>query len=266
MNATSFSANWQAGLQYKMNENTNIFANYSNGRRPKILQYTSAGLPEVLNAEKVNNFDAGFKASVGQKLFVDFVGFYQKYNDFQTRAWIADTKTGEFNYKSKDGGRATSYGTEISLKASLLKGLDLFGNYSYLHATFDNTDKDGLKQEYAGNSFRLSPEHSLAIGFNAHANITSGIQLFVTPSYTHKSHLYFEDANTKGLEQAAYGMLNTICGIELADPKIILSVFSTNMLDEHFIISAGNTGSLFGVPTFVPGAPRMIGTKLSWRF
>jgi outer membrane receptor protein involved in Fe transport len=266
MDANSFSVNWQAGLQYKINENTNVFANYSNGRRPKVLQYTSAGIPEVLRAEKVNNFDVGIKASVARRLFVDLVGFYQKYNDFQTRAWVADPTSGEFNYKSKDGGKATTYGAEISLKASLLKGLDVYGNYALLNATFDDTDSDGSKQEYAGNTFRLSPKSSFAVGFNAHTNLTPNIQLFLNPSYSYKTHFYFEDANTAGLEQSAYGLLNMNCGIELADPKVMLSIFSTNMLNEKFIISAGNTGSLFGVPTFVPGPPRMAGTKLTWRF
>ena len=266
MRENSFSVNFQGGLQYKINENANVFANYSNGRRPKVLQYTSAGLPEVLNAETVNNFDAGLKASVWRKVFIDAVGFYQKYNDFQTRAWIADPTSGEFNYKSKDGGKATSYGVEISMKASLLKGLDLFGNYALLHATFDNTDSEGSKQEYAGNTFRLSPKHSFAIGLNAHTNITSNVQLFVTPSYTYRTQVYFEDANTAGLEQSAFGLLNINAGIELSDPRIMLGIFSTNLLGEQFVTSAGNTGSLFGVPTFVPGQPRMIGTKLTWKF
>ncbi len=30
--------------------------------------------------------------------------------------------------------------------------------------------------------------------------------------------------------------------------------------------SGGNTGSLFGIPTFVPGAPRMFGGKVTWSF
>jgi iron complex outermembrane recepter protein len=266
MKDNSASLNWQAGLEYKIDENTNIFANYSNGRRPKILQYTSTGLPEVLKAETVDNFDAGFKASVSGKLFIDAVGFYQKYNDFQTRAWIADPVTGEFNYKSIDGGKATSYGAEVTLKASLLKGLDIFGNYAYLHAAFDSTNSDGSKQEYAGNTFRLSPKHSFSLGFNAHTRISSKIRIFVTPSYTYKTHFYFEDANTPGLDQAAYGLLNINIGVELADPKISLSVFGNNLLNKQFITSAGNTGSLFGVPTFVPGPPRMVGTKLTWKF
>lgn len=262
----SFSANWQAGLQYKINENANIFANYSNGRRPKVLQFTSNGTPEILRAERIDNIDAGFKTYLMRKIFLDVVGFYQKYNNFQTRAWIADPSSGEFNYKSIDGGRATSYGIEVSFKASLLKGLDAFGNYSYLHATFDDTNSDGSEQEYAGNTFRLSPKHSFNLGINAHIKITSGILAFFTPSYTYKSHFDFEDANTNGLDQAAYGLMNINLGVELADPKIILSIFGTNILDEQFIISAGNTGSLFGVPTFVPGPPRMTGIKLTWKF
>ena len=37
-------------------------------------------------------------------------------------------------------------------------------------------------------------------------------------------------------------------------------------MDEQYITSAGNTGSLFGIPTFVPGAPRMFGAKVRWTF
>lgn len=261
-----FSFTWRAGLKYKINENANVFANYSLGRRPKVLQFTSAGEPEVLDAEKVTNYDFGFKTSVLTRIFIDVVGFYQKYTHFQTRAWIADPSSGEFDYKVKDGGQATSFGAEANLKIAVTEGLDLFGNYAWLNATFDNTDSDGAEQEYAGNRFRLSPEHSFAAGFNARANITTDIQFFVTPSYAFKTHIYFEDANTEGLEQAAYGTLNINGGFHLADPNLILSVYGTNLLEEKYVTSAGNTGSLFGVPTFVPGAPRMFGTKLTWKF
>jgi iron complex outermembrane recepter protein len=266
MSNGSFSVNWQAGLQYKITENTNIFANYSNGRRPKVLQFTSAGTAEVLKAERIDNIDAGFKASLMRKIYIEVVAFYQKYNNFQTRAWIADIFTGEFNYISIDGGRATSYGIEASFKASILKGLDLFANYAYLHSTFDNTNSDGSRQEYGGNFFRLSPKHRFTLGFNAQTNVTSKILVFMTPSFTFKTHFYFEDANTKGLDQPAFGLLNINLGAELKNPDIILSIFGTNILDQHFITSAGNTGSLFGVPTFVPGPPRMTGTKLTWKF
>jgi len=262
----NLSINWQAGLHYKINEHSNIFMNYANGRRPKVLQYTSAGTPEILPAEHVDNIDAGLKSSISSKLFVDVVAFYQKYHDFQTRAWIADPETGEFDYKSINGGKATSYGLETSLKASLLKGLSVFGNYAFLHATFDDKNSDGLEQEYAGNTFRLSPKHTFTLGLNAEASITPKIKVFVTPTYAYKTHYFFEDANTSGLDQPEYGLLNINFGIELVQPKLILNFFGTNLLNQEYLISAGNTGSLFGVPTFVPGPPQMMGTKLIWMF
>ena len=254
------------GLKYKINDDANVFANYSRGRRPNVLQFTSTGEKEILDAEILNNFDAGFKASFLSRVFIDAVGFYQKYKDFQTSAWIADTESGEFNYKVKDGGRATSFGAEASVKVAIIKQLDIFGNYAWLNASFDSTDVDGLVQEYSENSFRLSPEHSFTFGFNARANLTENIKIFVTPSYSYKTQMYFEDANTAGLEQDAYGLLNINGGLELAKPNMILSVYATNLLDEQFVTSGGNTGSLFGIPTFVPGAPRMFGAKLSWKF
>ncbi len=256
----------RVGLEYRMNDNTNIFANYSRGRRPKVLQYTSAGEPEILDAEILNNFSAGFKTDILSRVYLDVDGFYQKYKNFQTSAWIANAETGEFNYIVKDGGKATSYGIEANMKVALLKQLDLFGNYAWLHATFDSTNTDGSKQEYAGNSFRLSPKQSFTVGLNAHINITPNIIAFVSPSYAYKTHMYFEDANTPGLEQGAYGLLNINGGLELTDPNIILSVYGTNILDQNYVTSAGNTGSLFGVPTFVPGPPKMIGAKLTWKF
>jgi len=261
-----FSFNWQVGAQYKINERTNTFINYSNGRRPIVLQYTSIGTPEAIPAEWVDNIDAGIKTNISDKVFFDGVAFFQKYNDFQTRAWIADPETGEFNYKTINGGKATSYGVETSVNALIVKGLMLFGNYAYLHGTFDDTNKNGQEQEYAGNSFRLSPKHTFALGLNGEMNFTPKVKGFITPSYTYKSQIFFEDANTEGLEQSGYGLFNINLGVELTDPHLILNFFGTNLLDEEYIISAGNTGSLFGVPTFVPGAPRMFGTKLTWMF
>ncbi len=262
----NLSVNWQAGIQYKFNEKTNIFLNYSNGRRPAVLQFTSVGSPEILPSEWVDNIDAGIKSVVFNKLYIDMVAFYQQYKNFQTRAWIADSETGEFNYKTIDGGEATSYGAEISVHAPIFKGLSLFGNYAWLNATFDDTNKYGQEQEYAGNSFRLSPKHSFSLGVNAQTNLTKGIIAFITPSYGYKSHFFFEDANTPGLEQDAFGLLNINLGIELTKPQMIISIFGTNLLNEQYLISAGNTGSLFGVPTYVPGPPRMSGLKLTWIF
>ena len=261
---SALSFTYHGGLKYRFNEYGNIFANYSRGRRPNVLQFTSTGTKEVLDAEILDNFELGMKGTYFDRVFIDVSGFYQLYENFQTQAWVAAPDSGQFNLIFKDSGKATSYGAEANVQVAVIKQLDVFANYAWLVTEFDSTDVDGEAQEYAGNSFRLSPEHSFNIGFNARVNITPTIQLFVTPSYAWKSHLFFEDANTTGLEQDAYGLLSINGGLELSEPNIVLSVWARNVLDKQYVTSAGNTGSLFGVPTFVPGPPRMIGTKLTW--
>ena len=262
----TFSFTGKAGLQYKFNEYGNMFVNYSRGRRPNVLQFTSTGEEEILDAEILDNFDGGFKGSILEKVYIDVVGFYQKYKNFQSSAWIADAETGEFNYKTIDGGKATTYGLETLVNIAIIKQLEIFGNYAWLHTAFDSTNTDGLGQEYAGNSFALAPEHSFTAGFNAQVNLTKNLQLFVSPSYSYKTHIWFTDANTEGIDQEAYGLLNVTGGFRMAEPNLTLMVYGNNLLDEQYVTSGGNTGSLFGIPTFVPGPPRMFGAKVTWAF
>ena len=257
---------YRGGFKYTFNENSNLFAGYSKGRRPKVLQFTSAGEEQVLDAEIVNSFDLGFKTAIKQRLWFDLGAYYYDYLNFQTSAWVADASTGEFNYIIKDGGKASAYGTEINIKYAVLKGLHFWGNYAYIHARFAENDVDGAKQNYANNMFRLTPEYSFAIGLNTRVEIAKDIFLFGYPSYSYKTKIFFEDANTPGLEQGGYGLLNFRGGIELADKNITLAVFGSNILDEKYLVSAGNTGSLFGDPTQIPGAKRMFGAKISWKF
>ena len=257
---------YRGNIQYKFNENANVFVGYSKGRRPNVLQFTSTGEPQTMAAEIVKSYETGFKTIYKSKLWFDVNLFYQNYSNFQTSAWIADATSGEFNYLVKDGGKATSYGLESTLKYQIIKQLQLFGNYAYLHAQFDSIDVDGSAQEYAKNSFRLGPEHSFSIGLRGDFDVNSNIHVFVMPNYSYKSHFFFDDANTPEIEQDAFGILNATAGIQFTNPSLNISFYARNILKENYLVSTGNTGSLFGVPTFVPGIPRMFGTKLTWNF
>ena len=264
ISTTNLAFTYRAGLKYSFNENSNLFVNYSKGHRPKVLQFTSAGDEQVLDAEIVNSLDLGIKTALHENIWFDLGLFYYGYQNFQTSAWVADAGSGEFNYIVKDGGKASGYGAEANVKYSALEGLQFFGNYAYIHASFAETDVDGADQEYAGNMFRLTPEHSFAVGLNARIEIASELYLFFTPSYSFKSKIFFEDANTPGLEQEGYGLLDVRAGIEFK--KVTVSFWASNLLEEKYIVSAGNTGSLFGNPTQIPGVPRLMGLKLGWKF
>lgn len=78
--------------------------------------------------------------------------------------------------------------------------------------------------------------------------------------------MYFEDANTPGIEQAGYALFNLRAGVKLAGGRWDLGVYGNNLADKDYLIDAGNVGGGLGIPTFVQGLPRTWGVTLSGRF
>ena len=251
---------WRASLKYDLDNQSNVFAGYSRGRRPNVLQYNSVGELSIIDAETLHSFDAGYKF-INRRYMFDASLYYQLYRNFQSSFWEG------MNYLIADVEKATSYGAELSAKAMINSHLSVFGNYAYAHATFDeNIDSDGNLLGNNGNTFRLTPRNSFLIGFNAATDITQNIRITLTPTYSWKSHIWFEDANDEGIEQDAHGLLNADLSLQFKQQRLTVSLFGSNLTGEKYLIGAGNMGAMFGIPTFVPGAPRMVGGKLTWRF
>ncbi len=259
-NSLSFTG--QAGLTWRWNENFNFYLNAVRGRRPQILQFTWDGKPLITGAETVYSGEGGWKTIIKKRIFWDANGFYRRHLNVQTLQWRGEPGTALL----AANGKATSYGAETGLKVAVIPGLDVFGNYAWMQSAFDSTGVDGKDYLYAANSFAHAPEHSFSAGFSAKARIVQKMWVFATPWYAWKSHFWFTEANAPGIEQPAYGILNINFGLEMADPDLILSIYGTNLLEEKYISSAGHWGGQFGLPTFVPGAPRMLGVKVMWKF
>ena len=256
----SFAAlTWRGGLKYDLDNRSNVYAGYSRGRRPNVLQYDAQGQYEVINPETLHSFDAGYRV-VNQLFMFDATLYYNKYTNFQSWRWEG------MDYRQQNIDRATSYGAELSGRYLLKNNINMFGNYTYAFTEFDDRDNDGRPQLNRGNSFRLTPRHSFLLGVTVDYCVTSNIRITLTPTYTWKSHIFFEDANDEEIEQDAYGLLNANLALRFRRQGLTLSLFGSNLTGEKYLIGAGNMGAMFGIPTFVPGAPSMMGVKLTWNF
>lgn len=260
-------------LNYSITDDWEVYGTVSKGRRPNVIQYNmkpkndgtfiSTYVPEVLNEEIVYSYEAGLKGlTLGSRLYFDVAGFYYKYSNFQTSA--VDLQS--LQIVTKDAGNATAYGAETSLKFQATKAFSVFGNYSYIHAEFDKADSDGQAQEYAGNTFRLTPKHSFSLGFNYTKDINENLQYFLRPSFAFKSKVFFEEDNLETESQGDYGLLNYRTGLTFPKQKINVAFFMNNAFDKDYIIDAGNTGKSFGIPTYIAGMPRTYGVELSLKF
>jgi len=249
---------------YEFSEQTNVFASVSRGRRPNVINVTASG-SNVLNNEIVWSYETGLKQlALNNSLAFDLSLFYYDYSNFQTT--IAELTDDGLVIEARDSGEATAYGLETSVRYNITRNLSVFGSYGYTNATIDDEDSDGNPQELAGNRFRLTPEHSFAIGGSYSGMIGNSVGFFISPSYTWKSDVFFEEDNEPGVEQGAYGLLNLRAGLNFLDGRAELAFYGKNLLNEEYIIDAGNTGGAFGIPTFIAGPPRLVGVQLTGRF
>lgn len=253
-------------LNYMLGKN-NIYASVAKGRRPGVIQISTdlsnAALDTTfLDPEIVWSYEAGIKGVLfNSVLSYNFNGYYYDWNHFQTTVY-------EGGYpKTIDAGKAHSIGFESELRYYFLNSHNIFVNYGFIDGKFDDKDSDGNEQEYAGNTFRLTPKHSFSAGLDLNQKITKTLWAYVRPNYTYRSKIYFEDDNTETLSQGAYGLVNLNCGVVLKG-KVTYSLgfYGKNILDEKYIIDAGNTGNSFGIPTFIGGTRRTWGLQFKVSF
>lgn len=249
--------------QYDFNSSTNLFASFSRGRRPNVINVTASNT-NILSSEIVWSYELGLKKLfLNNRFSLDMSGFFYDYNNFQTS--VTELTADGLVTETRDSGEATAFGFETTIRANLLRGLSVFGNYGLVDATIDDEDSDGNPQELAGNRFRLTPKHSFSVGADLEKQLSGEVGFFVSPSYTWKSRVFFEEDNQEGIEQEGYGLLHLKGGFRLFDNRLELAAYATNLLDKEFIIDAGNTGGAFGIPTFIAGPPRFFGLQLTGR-
>lgn len=250
--------------RYAFSDTLSGYASISRGRRPEAFNL-SPTVSEKVPAETVDSYEIGLKGSLGGNRFAwDVAAFRYEYSNFQTD--IPNPSGGTPLFITTNAGNATATGVEVAMNGELAPGLVGFLNYAWIDATFDDRDDDGNPQAFAGNRFRLTPEHSASLGLDWQLPFGAGHAFYLRPSYTWQSRVFFEDDNTAGLEQDAYGLFNLRAGVRLDDGRWDIGIWGRNLADKEYLIDAGNTGRLFGTPTYIPGSPRMYGITARLKF
>ncbi|NRT12836.1 TonB-dependent receptor [Flavobacterium sp. 14A] len=250
-------------LNYMLNDNITLFGTTSRGRRPNVINITAANT-KILANEIVWSYEVGAKSLfLNNSLQFDVNAYIYNYSNFQTN--VTTFVDGVFLSTTQDSGNASSFGFEAAFQYALSRHTSFFANYGYIDASFDDEDANGNKQALAGNTFRLTPKHSVSAGLDLNIAVNKSTEFFFRPSYTYKSKVFFEETNLPNISQAGYGMLNSRVGF-IINKKYELNFYMNNIFDKKFIVDAGNTGGAFGIPTFIAGPPRLFGVQASAKF
>lgn len=263
--ATFTSAVGHLALKYKIDARQHIYAVLSRGRRPNVINADNDGT-DILEDEIVWSYELGYKARLREgRVILEATAFHYDYSNFQTSVFELGPG-GSFVAQVEDSGQATAWGAEFQAKYRFSEQVFGFLSAGWLDASFDDEDASGQAQALAGNRFRLSPEYSLALGLTLRQPIGRSGELFLSPSYSWKSQVFFEEDNQPGLEQGDFGLLHARLGYRWNNGRYEIAAFAHNLLDTNYLIDGGNTGNSFGLPTFVAGSPRVLGVEVKLRY
>lgn len=290
---------WRAVANYEFQPGRFAYFNYSRGRRPEVIEEDFGrdgadadgdgvigdvvGEFVIVPEETVDSFELGLKGLfIDDRLTLQTALYYYDYENFQTSVAVNEPGAAP-EFDLINAGTADSVGWESSIFYVAGDNLDIFATYGWNESRFDDEDSDGNPQRFAGNQFRLAPDHSFSIGMDARLPFGNGVVGFLRPTYTWQSEVFFTNDNdiafnvvdpanggtiftVPGVNQDSYGLLNINAGFEYYDGALVAEVFAKNFLNEEYIIDGGNTGGVFQIPTYIAGQPRHYGVRVKARF
>ncbi len=250
-------------ILWRASDALNLYGTVSKGQRSPVLQLdavasTAGPRPRLqeIPAETIWNIEGGVKAARGG--FSGTLGiFTQFYENFQ----VTIQEGGQL--VTRNAGSARNTGVEAEASYRIAPGVTAFGTLGYIDAKIDDKPENGI---FAGQRFRLQAKWQAALGLDARMDLGGGFEGFVAPTLTHQSKLFFELPNTERISQGPVTQVGIRGGFTALDGRVGVTGFGRNIFNERFLLDAGNTGGVFGTPTFIRGLPALYGVELTLRY
>jgi iron complex outermembrane receptor protein len=281
---------WLIDLDYKPNPDMLLYAKYARGYRQGGLTFTNPGL-ESWGPEKVDTYEAGGKFTLRGPIqgYINVAGFYNDFSDQQIFAGLIAKPTSGIAGGAAiiNAGQSEIYGAELDSSFSLTKDLRLDIGYTYLKTkikqltapTLDPTSPFAqiIPNGQVGDPLAYSPEHKVT----ATGSYTLPLDASIGKITLSATYVYTSSQIVTTGEQAlaasigipdpgkldGYGLLNlNLNWDDIAGKPVDLAVFASNVTNEHYRVSIGQSLPSAGFENALYGAPVMYGVRLRYRF
>jgi len=178
----------KATLTYKFNDRQLVYATYSTGFRSGGFNAPTVSIP-VFRAEKLANYEAGFKTSwFDRRLILNGAIYKAVSKDFQY--FYIDVATASQIIGNID--KVHIWGVELEMQALPTKGLQLFGA---IGTTDTNIRKNVVDPASVGNHTPKTTTWSMNAGFQYNRPLTDDFDLLLRLDYAHKGRKYWQVDN-----------------------------------------------------------------------
>ncbi len=249
-------------VRYEPNENSSIYASYSEGFKSGILNVAGDG--SEVDSETLKAYEVGYKYRNGS-LMLDMSTFYYDYTDLQVAGYIGTTSFIE------NAADSTVYGIEGNTRYAFTDTLTASLGVAYIDAEYDTfTDSQvwipsptgyipGF-EDASGNQMQRSPELTATLGINYETYLADGL-LSASGTLYHTSDFYFDSSNA--YQQDSYQLLSLYASWTDPSETYTFAVFGDNLTDEEY--RAQVLPQQVGVLS-TWGAPRTFGASVAVNF
>ena len=245
------------GVEYRLNEDTMLYATYSEATRSGgyNLRISGPADPGIFDQEEVANYELGIKADLSSRVRLNAAVFRTDQEDLQ-RSVLATIGT-NITQTLTNAADARINGFEADLVVSLTDGVELMLNAGYADMeyteVFYDLNADGLVNEVDEglDSPRVSPWSGGAT-LLGYFDMPSGASLQARISYNYRDEAAANDANTAFYEERKDLSANVT--YVFPGQNVELSVYGRNLTEY-----VPDTGAKLPVPPFPSGGFRAIG-------
>ena len=252
----------KVGLQYLLNDSTNLYASYAKGFRSGGYNFRITNVPLFeafvagnggdlsFDEEEVDTFEVGAKfTSDDRRIVLNAAGFFNDVSDLQREVNVSSPTAGvsQFIFNTAD---AEIFGAELEGRFRVLDNVVLTGNVGYIDASYTEVRAD-LNQDNLVNELDEAlelprvPELTYGAGLIADFGPVSG-----RVNFQHRDETAYTDSNFGFIQ--AIDDLSASLGVSLTDYATV-RLYGKNLLDE--VQAGGDTQVPFGGPTpgLIPG-------------
>ena len=241
---------------------------------------TPAQAVQQFKPEFAMNYEAGAKFDLlDRKLRINPTIFWTDYTDLQILTLVPGFIATDL---ISNAGSARARGAKLQVTAAPARGLEIYGNYSYLDCKITGstptTAVDGTPIDINGYTCRRAPRNS----FNAGTRVEWGAgalgSMFLQADYTWTDKFYFDNDNNSISAVGSQSRLDASLGLQSSDNRWEFSLWAKNLTNQLLVSGrtalvtpncnvspydcSSNSETVF--TTYQP--PRTYGMTVRWNF
>ena len=166
------NVSWKVGADYRVNDDTLLYANISRGYKAGSFPAITAAVQSALipaKQEAVTSYEVGTKATLlDGRMQANAAVFYQSYKDKQIQGTLNDPLFGLLQ-QLQNVPKSRIYGAEADISIVPTSGLTITGSASYLDTKvkeFVGVDIYGADQDFSGDKLPFAPKWTFILDMN----------------------------------------------------------------------------------------------------